>query len=145
MGTVSTLPTIVVDTREKDPWRFSPRVRVARATLKTGDYSVEGLEDVVAIERKTREDLVNTLIHARERFTEELRRFERFRFAAVFVESDLDPILRGEYRSAANPRAVVSSLAAIMADFGVMVVFCGSRANAAAMAEEVLIRKAKAS
>lgn len=140
MDKAGTPPTIVVDTREKDPWRFTARVCVKRATLETGDYSLAGFEGVVAIERKTREDLVNTLIHARDRFEEELRRFRSFRYAAVFVESDFGPILAGDYRSAASPRAVVSSLASIMADFGVMVVPCGSRANAAALAEDVLVR-----
>lgn len=132
--------TIIVDTREQEPWLFTARVRVARATLGTGDYSVLGLEGVVGIERKTREDFVNTMIHARDRFEAELRRFDRFRFAAVFVESDLAQIVRGEYRSAAAPRAVLASIASIMADFGVMVVFAGNRANAAAMAEDVLVR-----
>jgi len=137
------LPRIVVDTREQDPWRFSAGVLVLREKLETADYSVKGFEDEIGIERKTREDLVNTLIHSRDRFTEELRRMERLAYAAVFVESDLAPILRGEFYSAAKPKAVVASLASIMADFGVMVVFCGNRAMAAAMAEDVLCRLAE--
>lgn len=134
------IPTIIIDNREQTPWRFSARVQVVRGTLKTGDYSISGLEGAVAIERKTREDLVNTLTHGRDRFRAEMNRFRGFLFAAIFVESDLFPIEDGRYHSAASPKSVIASVASLMADFGVPVIFCGNRAGASALAEDVLCR-----
>lgn len=43
--------TIIVDTREQQPWTFEEYV-VANKKLDTGDYSIEGLQDFFAIERK---------------------------------------------------------------------------------------------
>ena len=43
--------TIIIDTREQQPWSFEDYV-VANKKLDTGDYSIEGLQDVFAIERK---------------------------------------------------------------------------------------------
>ena len=48
--------TIVVDTREQEPYAFDPkRVIVTRKALPAGDYSVEGYEDSVAVIRLTPE------------------------------------------------------------------------------------------
>jgi uncharacterized protein (DUF433 family) len=47
----------VIDTREQGPLNLSP-LRTVRRTLLTGDYSVRGLESVVAVERKSLADLV---------------------------------------------------------------------------------------
>ena len=42
---------IIIDTREQKPWEF-PGHTTAVQKLDTGDYSVEGLEDILCIERK---------------------------------------------------------------------------------------------
>ncbi len=42
---------IIVDTREQQPWNFKTYGTVSQK-LDTGDYSIEGLENLVAIERK---------------------------------------------------------------------------------------------
>lgn len=66
--------TVVVDTREQEPYTFeSACTEVVRRALPA-DYSVEGHEDSVAVERKTLEDFVSTVIRSRKRFTRELRR-----------------------------------------------------------------------
>ena len=44
--------TAIVDLREQLPLDLSP-LRTIRGTLATGDYSVQGLENIVAIERKS--------------------------------------------------------------------------------------------
>ena len=44
--------TAIVDSREQLPLDLSP-LRTIRGTLATGDYSVQGLENIVAIERKS--------------------------------------------------------------------------------------------
>ena len=64
-------PVIVVDTREQKPYRFT---RCQVKTLPTGDYSLVGLEDCIAIERKSAADLAGSLGAGRTRFRRELER-----------------------------------------------------------------------
>ena len=43
--------TIIVDTREQQPWEFGLHT-TSRKKLDTGEYSIEGLEQLLTIERK---------------------------------------------------------------------------------------------
>lgn len=120
--------TIVIDSREQEPYSFDPRLTSAlRQALKAGDYSVGGLEDQVAVERKTLDDFVSTVIHRRRRFQEELRKLSHYRAACVVVEAELLDVLGKRYRGEARPAAVVGSTLSILLDCGVPVVFCGNR------------------
>jgi len=120
--------TIVIDTREGEPYSFDPRLAGAvRRALAAGDYSLAGLEDQVAVERKTLDDFVSTVIHRRRRFRQELRKLSRYRAACVVVEADLLDVLGKRYRSEARPEAVVGSTLSILLDYGVPVAFCGNR------------------
>ena len=42
---------IIIDTREQQPWVFEDYT-TANEKLDTGDYSIEGMEDLLCIERK---------------------------------------------------------------------------------------------
>lgn len=57
------LPQIIIDTREQTPLPFT-NLPTETSTLYTGDYSVKGLEETFAIERKTIADLVESLSQA---------------------------------------------------------------------------------
>jgi DNA excision repair protein ERCC-4 len=50
----------IVDTREQLPLDLAP-LAVEVGTLATGDYSVRGLVDVIAIERKSLPDLLGCI------------------------------------------------------------------------------------
>lgn len=120
--------TIVIDSREQEAYAFDPRLAGAvRRALQAGDYSVGGLEDQVAVERKTLDDFVSTVIHRRRRFREELRKLSHYRAACVVVEGELSDVLGKRYRGEARPAAVVGSTLSILLDYGVPVVFCGNR------------------
>jgi len=120
--------TIVIDTREGEPYSFDPRLAGAvRRALAAGDYSLAGLEDQVAVERKTLDDFVSTVIHRRRRFRQELRKLSRYRAACVVVEAELLDVLGKRYRSEARPEAVVGATLSILLDYGVPVAFCGNR------------------
>ena len=55
--------TVVIDSREQEPYGFNPHlVRPVRRALPAGDYSVEGHETTLAVERKTLDDFVGTVI-----------------------------------------------------------------------------------
>jgi ERCC4-type nuclease len=73
--------TVLVDTREQLPFTFADLRSDARdgrrplvvptriETLTTGDYSLDGSTDKIAIERKSCSDLLHSLGHDRDRFS----------------------------------------------------------------------------
>ena len=132
--------TIVIDTREGEPYSFDPRLAGAvRRALAAGDYSLAGLEDQVAVERKTLDDFVSTVIHRRRRFRQELRKLSRYRAACVVVEAELLDVLGKRYRSEARPEAVVGATLSILLDYGVPVAFCGNRQAACHFTQAFLL------
>jgi len=135
--------TIVVDTREQEPYGFNPQlVTSVRRALPAGDYSVAGFEQMVAVERKSLDDFVGTVIRARGRFTRELRRLGSYARACVVVEADLADVLAGRYRGDAHPHSILGSALAITVDFGIPVFFCSNRQIACRFVEQYLVRAA---
>lgn len=131
----------VVDTREQRPWALGPWCVVARrATLQAGDYSIVGLEDRVAVERKSKADFVGTIVQSWTRFQRELGRLESFDVAAVVVECDLAEILGGKYRSDAPPTLILDRMARAQVEHGIPVHFCGDRVASQRFADELLRR-----
>ena len=136
--------TFIIDTREQEPLGFNPQlVRPVRRALPAGDYSVEGLETLVAVERKSLADFVSTLIHARERFHRELQRLTGYSRACVVVEADLADVLAGRYRGGAHPHALLGSALAITVDLGIPVFFCSNRQITCRFVEGYLLRAAE--
>lgn len=134
-------PTVIVDTREQAPYSFAPeRIEVVRQALPAGDYSLAGAEAQVAVERKSLEDLVSTLVRGRERFRRELARLEGYQHACVVVEAELREIILGRYRSGMHPQALLGSVLSIAIDHGVPVYFCSDRQCARAFVEGYLLR-----
>jgi ERCC4-type nuclease len=132
--------TIIVDTREQEPYSFDPRLAGAvRRALPAGDYSIEGLEGIVAVERKTLDDFVSTVIHSRSRFREELRKLGGYRVACVVVEAGLQDVLQKRYRGETHPNAVLGSTLSIILDFRVPVFFCGNRQAACQFVQAYLL------
>ncbi|MBD3348418.1 MAG: hypothetical protein GF400_04385 [Candidatus Eisenbacteria bacterium] len=91
--------TVVVDTREQDPFDFrgidDRRGRVFdvatdRHKLDSGDYSILGHEDEVAVERKTKADIYGTIGKGRERFEREIERLSAMPAPAIVIQCD-DP------------------------------------------------------
>ncbi|MCX6632920.1 MAG: hypothetical protein NTW28_35430 [Candidatus Solibacter sp.] len=134
------LVTLIADTREQDEYSFDSRlVAVERRALPAGDYSVAGLEGVVAVERKTLDDFVSTVIHSRERFRKELAKLADYRAACVVVEAGLVDVLLARYRGDAHPNAVLGSALSIILDFQIPVFFCSSRQAACQFVQAYLL------
>lgn len=96
--------TIIRDTREQDGhgWTFSahmPDRRPPRCdgmvvdTLKTGDYSLVGYTDILAIERKFAfsELWINYSAKKRPAFEEEMARMSKIKHAYILIESSFTP------------------------------------------------------
>jgi ERCC4-type nuclease len=127
---------IVIDTREQRPYSFEGSVRKA---LPSGDYSIEGLESCFAIERKSLDDWVNTVLRSRSRFTRELIRLRDYEFAAIVIEGSVADILQGNYKSEVKPDALLGITAGIMQSFSpVHVLFAGDRPHAYALVTKLL-------
>lgn len=134
---------IVQDTREQTPLRFSDAVEVEVATVNLGDYTIKGLEDQIAIERKTLSDLLGSLTNGRDRFRRELRALRAMRFAAIVIEADWPTILAGDYRSRMHPNAVIGSLMSFVTGYGLQVIMAHDHATAAVLVEKILTLYAK--
>ncbi len=127
--------TLIIDTREQTPLYFSAGVPTVRKGLHTGDYSIVGFEDEFTIERKSADDLVNTLIHDRERFGKEMKRMQSFQFRRVVCTSSLETIRQGFYHSRANPNAVLALVQTFEIEYNVPFVFASSPDEAARYVE----------
>lgn len=101
--------TAIIDTREQNPLTLDP-LKTVRKTLTTGDYSVVGLENVIAVERKSLQDLIMCVGRERERFDREVQRLMAYPVRALFVEGNWMQIEMKQYRGTVNPNAVLGSL-----------------------------------
>ncbi len=134
------LATIIVDTREQEPYSFDPQLAATvRRALPAGDYSVSGLEDAVVVERKALDDFVSTVIHGRDRFRKELRKLAAYRASCIVVESGVVDVLLHRYRGGAHPSAVMGSALSIILDFRVPVFFCSNRQAACQFVQSYLL------
>jgi DNA excision repair protein ERCC-4 len=132
--------TIIIDTREQEGYSFDPRLAATvRRALPAGDYSVAGLEGAVAVERKSLDDFVSTVIHSRERFRNKLRKLAGYRAACVVVEAGMLDMLLRRYRGDAHPNAVLGSALSIILDFRVPIFFCSNRQAACQFVQAYLL------
>jgi ERCC4-type nuclease len=133
--------TVIIDTREQEPYSFpTDRVTPVRRALPAGDYSLEGRETEIAVERKSLADFVSTVIRGRERFRKELVRLESYRRACVVIEGSMSDITRGRYPGGAHPSSVLGALISIVTDYNIQVFFCGDRPHACRFVEDYLRR-----
>lgn len=124
---------VIIDTREQAPFAFGHEryaVEVEAGALAIGDYSLAGLTDRVAVERKSLPDLVACLGRERERFERELQRAAALDAFMVAVEASWGELAQGNYRSQLNPHAACQSVLAFQARYRIPFLFAGSRAAA---------------
>lgn len=132
---------IVIDSREKAPYAFDrTRYVVERRALAAGDYSLVGAEDRVAVERKSLDDFVSTVIHARDRFHEELRKLVTYDFACIVVEASVRDIIERRYTGGAHPSSVLGAAMSISVNWRLPVHFYGDRQMACLCVGEILER-----
>ena len=134
-------PIIIIDTREQEPYEFDPEaVEVKRQALSAGDYSLDGFEDQVCIERKSLLDYVQSVIKQRDRFLKEVKKLSETPHCCIVVECDLSDIMGKRYRSGAHPNSVLGATLSLMIDHEVPVCFCSDRQLAKTFVEGYLKR-----
>ena len=93
--------TIIKDTREQDGYSFaasSSRYHTCNGMvsrkLDTGDYSIEGLEDKLCIERKASVvEFANNVGHDQVRFLKEIERMKDFPYKFLVFEFSLTDLM----------------------------------------------------
>lgn len=131
----------IVDTREQTPLDLSP-LKTARRGLDTGDYSVVGLQDQIAIERKSLPDLLLCVGKERERFDRECRRMLAYQTRAIVVEATWEQIKLGEWRSKVRQEAVFGSLMGWLA-MGLPIIMAGNHVEAGRFVSRILFIAAR--
>ncbi len=136
---IKDIPTFIRDTREHEDkgwkWRAVKGVSAGTVTKKLdyGDYSVEGLEDIVAIERKgsASELMSNLLTKDRARFIKEVEILSKFPYSFIVCEfslSDLKSsikfIPKGKRKYFSFDKAI-GSISSIMIKYKVPFIFAG--------------------
>ncbi len=99
---------------------------VKTKTLKVGDYSVEGMEGLLVLERKSLTDLISTLMQHRSRFFENCEKMTKVRWRAILVEASYEDIktpYAEELCTSAHPNAVSGTLDALEVKFGIPVIY----------------------
>ncbi len=123
-------PIVLVDTREKYPFDFSVFKNWIADTrnqaLKVGDYSIEGMEKLLVLERKTLTDLNNRHTGAAKIF-KQCEKMTKYRWRALLIEASYEDIKTpydyDEYNTSAHPNAVSGTLDALEARYGISVIY----------------------
>jgi ERCC4-type nuclease len=138
--------TIIVDTREQQPWVFD-NYTTAKRKLDTGDYSIEGLEHLLGIERKKSvSEFANNIVESR--FEDVVERLSKLKYSFILFEFDLQDVLIYPVGSTVpkkwwnnikiTPAFIMKHIIELQLLHNIKVVFCGSSSNAEKMAEHLL-------
>lgn len=138
--------TIIIDTREQQPWTFE-HYATAHRKLDTGDYSIEGLETVLAIERKKSiNEIANNIIEPR--FADVIARLAQYKYSFLLLEFDIENVL--SYPIGSNlpkrmwdkvkisPAFIMKHILDWQLKYNIKVLFCGGPSNAEKTAEYIL-------
>ncbi len=128
------MPRLIVDTREQRPLVFR-HLEAVPGTLQSGDYSIAGLEDEFAVERKSIPDLVGSVTRDRDRFTRELHRLRGFRWKYLLAVGTEMELSRLAAQGRANPAQVKHSILAFSARYNLPVVWVDNPEAAAHVVE----------
>lgn len=125
-------PTLLVDTREQNPFNFSRFegwfAGIEKKALRLGDYSVAGLEDTCVVERKDLSDLVHSCTVERNAFIKRLRLMAGYPHRLLVVTSTLSQVKSPYSHSRVDPNRTTQFLVAALA--GLQVPFICSETHA---------------
>jgi ERCC4-type nuclease len=134
-------PVVLIDDREKRPLPL-PNSRVQRLE-GCGDYSLEGFEDVVRVERKSLGDLYMCVGSERERFKRSLAKLAKLPYRAIVIEASFADILAGFQYSDVHPHQAVGSIIAWSTRHGLPIWLAGDRRAAAGIVLKILCKAAE--
>ncbi len=131
---------IIIDKREKKPFFIDkigdpnfPNLQIKWGTLKTGDYSINGMSTAdalfsISIERKSLTDLFSSMGRGRERLQAEFWRMSEFTYSALIIENDFRAIFQTPPpESSMRPKAVYRSILAFSQRYNLHCFPCPNR------------------
>lgn len=148
----NTKPVLLVDTRERLPYDFEGDddfSEIKHCKIDAGDYSIEGLEHLIVIERKANADeLYNNFTQNKDRIYAEFERLRDHKIKIIMIEQSCEDICnprnyyinkKGLNKASVNmPVAVVAAnLNTLMLEYGVQVIFAGPKARS--MTKNILL------
>ncbi len=120
-------PTVVIDSAEHMGYTFKRFTNwfsgTVRKRLPAGDYTLLGMENEIAIERKTLPDLVNSIIQERANFILRCERLASFKKKCFVIEGTLSQLKTPYMESHAHPNAVLGSIMAAQERWDITVHF----------------------
>lgn len=118
---------IVIDSREQKKYSILGAVI---GTLSTGDYSIQGLEDRFAIERKSLGDAWSSLAQDHDRFRQEMERAKDFLAFEIIIEATPEKFI-DTWREGRkiHPNSLCGSVVKWRRDYGIQWVFVGNAAK----------------
>ena len=130
-------PIIIVDTREKIPWRFNKSkycMGSISQKLDLGDYSIIGMQNIFVVERKgSAAELYRNLGIDKVRFIKEMEGLKSFKYKFLIIECDVKdiidfPTIIKKYgkKTVLTPQYIFSQLVEIRIKYGVEFMFIGS-------------------
>ena len=143
---------IIRDSREKKGiWEFTCEEceSVTVQTLKTGDYTLRGCEDILCIERKrTVTEFCNNVTD--KRFKNELERMQVCKYRFLILEFSIDDIMRFPVGSSipkykwsklrVTGKFMMAAISRMQVHYNVHVIFAGDRDNAILTATNIMRR-----
>lgn len=133
--------TAIIDSREQKPLELSP-LNVEVSGLSTGDYSVRGLENIIAIERKSLDDAISCVGTQRDRFEREMMRLLAYPVRALVIESTWEEIEAGGWRGKVTPSQALGSLLGWISS-GIPVIMAGNHDRAGKYVSRLLFTAAR--
>lgn len=143
--------TVLKDTREKKGWEFKPYqkcVGMEMAPLKTGDYTIKEMPNLVCIERKFGvEELAINLGSDLDRFERELLRMEDFQYRYLIIECSMEDILKYPEGTRVpknlvkiTGKYIIRKLIELQMQYDFHFILCGNEGNGFIVAASILKR-----
>lgn len=130
--------TIVVDTREQLPlWERN----IKKEKLDVGDYSIEGYENKIAIERKSLPDAYSTLTRGMSRFKRELERAESYDYFAIVIDGSYTSLVEKNWDNAHYTKLrgyiITATLFTLHVKYGINIFFSNGRKESKRIIKEI--------
>ena len=145
-------PVAIIDSREKAGHEFDLGFygfETVKRKLKTGDYSLEGYENFISIDRKASiSELAQNLFYGYKRFKAEMIRASQIKHFFLVMEFPIEYVLIFPNGSGiprrkwdglrATPSGFYHKLELIYKNYGVKTIFCDNRESAEKKTVELL-------
>lgn len=140
--------TVIIDTREQNPWNIKHHATAVQK-LDTGDYSIEGMEEILCIERKQSiSEFVNNM--SEKRFKDVLKRMENYKYRYIIFEFNFSDVLNFPVGSSIpkrvwsklriSPNYIIKYLCDILTINCIPILFCDSSIGAEKTAMSIMRR-----